>query len=820
MIDKHTFMHMLRLRSVAAGAGSPLARPGRWAALLLTGFLAGCSGLKYIPEGAKLYTGSTVKVKSESPIKDESAIVSDLEGVLTPKPNTSFFGIRPKIYFWHLGQGKTKGLGHWLADKYGEEPVLLSKVDTNKVKGLMVNRLNNRGYFKPTVSSKVQIDGQAASVDYTATVHKPYVIKELHFPEPTTLLNRAIVATQPNSLLKVGNSYNLQTFIDERVRIDAALKNQGFYFFSADYILFKVDSTLDNQANVYLTVKETITPRAAKPYILNQVTLNTRYSLQDTATNARPIMYRGFRYVPDESVFRAKAITNAVFIYPDSVYRRRRSDQTLSRLMSLGTFKFVDIRYRPARGGAANDSAGYGRLNATVRMTQVPKKSLRAELQMNTSSILAGPSFVLQYRNRSALRGAEQLLINANAALETGRGTLKGVTSTQYGIDAQLLVPRLITPPFDIRLINSDFQPRTFFNAGFKYVLRTDYFQQTVYNLGYGYSWKTKITNEQQFQPIDLQYARVATEDTFARLLEERPFLANSFRQQFILGTSYRYTYNQQVLEQRRNQIYFSGGLEVSGNLAYLLQSLAGAPKVENPDGRSAYALFGQQYSQYTKVDLEFRNYYRVSSDPTSGNKIATRLLIGAGLPYQNSNVMPYLRQYGVGGPNSVRAFDARGVGPGTYRARDSDRNNNNSYYDQVGDIRIEGNVEYRQDLFPYVKGALFVDAGNVWLRNPDPSRVTYTAGENNQGVPDGKNGQFQFNSFLKELAVGAGAGIRIDVQFFVIRLDAAYPLRYPYQNVDFTVPNPNNPLQNYEYTKNKSGWEATKLNIAIGYPF
>jgi outer membrane protein assembly factor BamA len=794
----------------------------RWIALLAFAFLSACSGTKFIPEGEALYTGSTVKVKSDNKIKDEAAIITDLESVLTPKPNTSFFGIRPQLYLWHMGVGKTKGIGHWLADKYGEEPVLLRTVDTTKVKDLMVNRLNNRGYFKPTVSSKVEVKDRAASVDYTAVVQKPYVIKELHFPEPTTLLTRAIVATQPNSLLRVGNSYNLQTFIDERVRIDAVLKNEGFYFFSSDYILFKVDSTLDNQANVYLTIKETITPRAAKPYLLNQVTLNTKYSLLDTTVGARPIMYRGFRYVPDEQVFRARAITKAVFIYPDSLYRRRRSDQTLSRLMSLGTFKFVDIRFRPARGRAAADSAGYGRLNATVRMTQVPKKSLRAELQMNSSSILVGPSFVVQYRNRSALRGAEQLLINANASLETGRGTLSGVTSTQYGIDGQLLVPRLITPPFDIRLVNSDFQPRTFFNAGFKYVLRTNYFQQNVYNLGYGYSWKTKLTNEQQFQPIDLQYARVATQDTFERILEQRPFLANSFRQQFILGSSYRYTYNQQVLEQRRDQIYFSGGLEVSGNLAYLLQNLGGATKVANPGGTSAYALFGQQYSQYTKVDLEFRNYYRVSPNATSGNRIVTRLLIGAGLPYLNSNVMPYLRQYGIGGPNSVRAFDARGVGPGTYRSPNSndENNNNNNYYDQVGDIRLEGNIEYRQDLFPYVKGAVFVDAGNVWLRNADPSRVTYTVGENGQPVPDGRNGQFRFNTFMKELAVGAGAGIRIDVQFFVIRLDAAYPLRYPYQNVTFPLPDPANPGSNLIYRKNESGFQATKLNIAIGYPF
>lgn len=808
MLDNYLLKTTLRWQPAASARWGA----NRWLTLVLLALLASCSGTKYIPEGSTLYTGSTVKIKSPNPIPNESLLVTELEGVITPKPNTSILGLRPQLYFWHLGQGKTKGIGHWLANKYGEEPVLLSEVDTTKVQDLMANRLNNNGYFKSTVGSKVQVKGRTASVDYTASVDKPYRIKQIQFPDSASLLNQAIRATAPASLLKVGDPYNLQTFVNERVRIDAELKNQGFYYFSADHLLFQVDSTLDNEVNVYLKVKETIPAQATKPYLLNRVTLNTQYSLADTSVNQQPIMYRGYRYVPDEKVFRAKAITNAVFIYPDSLYRRRRSDQTLSRLMSLGTFRFVDIRYRPAQGQA--DSAGYGRLNALVRMTQIPKKSLRAEVQMNVSDVFTGPAFVVQFRNRSALRGAEQLLINLNASLETGKGALSGVTSTQFGANAQLLVPRLITPPFNIRLVNSDFQPRTFFNAGIRSVTRTTYFRQEVFNLGYGYSWKTKLTNEQQLQPIDVQYARVTTEPVFRELLEERPFLENSFRQQFILGSSYRYTYNQQVLEQRRNQIYFSGGLELSGNLAYLLQNLRGAPR--NNQNPPAYELFGQEFSQYSKVDLELRNYYRVSPDPTSGNRLATRLLIGAGIPYQNSRVLPFLRQYGIGGPNSVRAFNARGIGPGTYRSSDEEQN---GFYDQVGDIRLEGNIEYRQDLFPYVKGALFVDAGNIWLVNPDTSRATYRF-EGDQPVRDGRDGQFRFNSFLKELAVGAGVGLRIDVQFFVIRLDAAYPLIYPYDDRRLELPATTPGEQPLVYSQPNTGFKAIKLNIAIGYPF
>lgn len=790
---------------------SPLASHSSSARTLLAAltllFAAGCSGIKYIPEGSKLYTGSTVKAKSEANIPNESLLTTQLEAVITPKPNGSILGMRPKLYFWHLGQGKEKGLGHWLGDKYGEKPVLLSEVDTQKVQDLMVNRLHNNGYFKPAVHSKIKEKGHTASVDYTALVGKPYLIKEVRFPESTSLLDRDIRATQAGTLLKVGDLYNLQTFINERTRIDGILKNRGYYYFSPDYILFQVDSTLNNEANVYLKVKDNITSQASRPYILSRVSLNTDFTLNDTTNRKEPIIYNKYRYYPDESVFRARAIINAVFLYPDSLYRRRRADQTLSRLMSLGTFKYVDINFRPARD--VPDSAQYGHLNSMVRMTQVPKKSLRAEVQMNVSNIFTGPAFVLQYRNRSALRGAEQLIINGRASLETGTGALSGITSTQYGVDAQLLVPRLITPPINIRLLNSDFQPRTFFNAGYKFVIRTENFRQDVFNLGYGYSWKTRLTNEQQLQPIDLQYNRLSSvEPAFQARLDTNAFLANSFRQQFILGSGYTYTYNQQVLEQRRNQIYFSGGVELSGNLAYLLNNLAGSAKVTNENGSSAYTVLNQQFSQYTKVNLEFRNYYRTSSNPTSGNKLATRLLIGAGLPYKNSEVLPYLKQYGVGGPNSVRAFDARGIGPGTYR---TPAGQINGFYDQVGDIRLEANAEYRQDLFPYVKGAVFVDAGNIWLVNADPSRPTYDA----NGNPDGKNGQFQFNSFLKEMAVGAGVGLRIDVQFFVIRLDAAYPLRYPYSNTEIIASD-----TNVRYDARPDGYKATKLNIAIGYPF
>ncbi|MDO7885794.1 translocation and assembly module lipoprotein TamL [Hymenobacter cheonanensis] len=761
---------------------------GRGAALLAGLLLASCSGLKYIPEGQKLYTGSKVSIDAPTKLRNQAALQTELESVVRPKPNGAILGQRPKLYFWHLGVGKSKGLGHLLADKFGEAPVLLSQVQAKQTRDLMTNRLQNRGYFHGSVSSKVEEQEKTAQVNYTAHPGQQYLIQDIRFPLGDSLLEKAIRGTQAASLLKAGDPYDLDVFTNERVRIDLALKNQGFYYFNPNYLLFQVDSTLQGKANVYFKIKGETPARARRPYWLKTISLNTNYVLTDT-TERNPVRFQKYLYYPDEEVFRARAITRAVFLYPDSLFRQKRRDQTLSRLMSLGTFRFVEIKFRPS---AAGDSAGRARLDSDILMTQLKKKSLRAELQLvSKSNGFTGPGLTIQYRNRSALRGAEQLLINAVASTETQTKapanaesrSNTGLISNEFGINAQLIVPRLIAPhlPFlNPRLVNSDFQPRTNFGAGIRYVTRTGYFATTSYSANYGYSWKTKITNEQELKLIDVSYNAVSTDTAFDRVLRLRPFLKQAYQAQFILASSYRYTYNQQVLENRRQQIFFQGMAEVSGNIANAISSAV----VGQKSPTEYYTIAGQRFAQYAKFDLELREYYRISANPTSGNRIVGRLQIGVGLPYGNSagGTLPYLRQYGIGGPNSIRAYAARQIGPGSYKPVATDIVSN--YYDQVGDLRLEGNIEYRQDLFPYVKGAVFLDAGNIWLVNNDPQRP---------------GGQFQASTFLQQLAVGTGVGLRIDVQFFVIRFDYAIPLR-----------------ANYGTPDDKTG----RLNLAIGYPF
>ncbi|WP_207434243.1 BamA/TamA family outer membrane protein [Sabulibacter ruber] len=761
--------------------------------VLLLAFLAGCSSTKSVPQGDYLYIGGDIKVNSPNPDTDTKALETELGAAIRPQPNISFLGMRPKLWIYNAmgGNRERKGIANWIKTRLGEPPVLLSEAHPERVQGQMINRLYNNGYFAPTLEHRIDSTSKRkmAKVHYTATVNKQYTIQQIQFPQGNDSLALAIRETEPQTLLKVNDPYNLETLIAERLRINDALKEKGFFFFDEDYLIYHVDSTLNNKVNIFLRIKDTAPTKTLIPYRYQQVRIFSDFSLGDTLGDVGPpVHYRDYLYYPDEKTFKARTILNAVFIENNDLYSRKRHLQTINRLMDLGTFKFAEVRFTPL------DSAGRdGRLNADILLTQAKKKSLRAEIQtVQKSNGYAGPGVTVSFRNRNALRGAELLLINLVGSFESqisGDSARTGLSSFEVGADAEMHVPRIISP-FDIRISTSMYQPRTRFRLGFRFINRQQYFHQNSFNFEYGYSWRQRSTTEISINPVQVQYARLLnTTPAFEAELAARPFLARSFDQQLIIGGNYRFVYNTQGLEGRKHQFYISPGFDASGGLWGLFYRV----KNQRPaDPANPNRFRGQALSQYVKFDLETRYYFNI----TDKLVLATRLLGGYGLPYGNSNVLPYIKQYGIGGPNSIRAFPARSIGPGSY---DPTRlvnvgdpvSQSFTYFDQTGDIRLEGNAEFRFPLLdPYLKGAVFVDAGNIWLVNEDPTR------------PGGK---FSGN-FMSQLAIGAGAGVRIDVQFFVIRVDLAYPLRDP------TYPNGGRPA---------SGLFGTGvLNLAIGYPF
>ncbi|MDX5347268.1 MAG: hypothetical protein LPK19_08465 [Hymenobacteraceae bacterium] len=507
--------------------------------LLLLLLQSSCSTTRSVPEGDYLFDSYEVQVNAEgnAEIPDESEIKLEMQEAVRPKPNGSFLGLKFGLYIhnWFGPTKKEKGLKYWFKNKLGEPPVLLSQVDTSRISNVMFNELHNRGYFGNDISIKTNLKKKKATVTWTANVVQPYTIRTLEFPQTDSLpIYQLIRETQANSLLQPGKPYNLQVMIAERQRINDYLKDRGYYYFSPDFILFKVDSTVaERKVDVYVRIKKDTPAKALQAYTLKDIYIYTNYSISDTAYAHDTIVYQGYYYIPSEEYMRAKHLLEAVFLEHGELYSRSDQRLTATRLTNLGIFKFVDIDYREDTA-----AAGENKLNVHIFLTQAMKKSLRLEAQAVTkTNNFAGPGFIASFRNRNAFRGSELLTVNLETSYEAQvGGQSTGLNSYELGVNTALNIPRFVAP-IKVRNIRSEFAPTTRITLGFTFLNRVQFFQMNSYSGTYSYNWKPKRPVTHEVTPINLQYVQLGNTTTeFDSILQRNTFLRRSFEQQFILG--------------------------------------------------------------------------------------------------------------------------------------------------------------------------------------------------------------------------------------------------------------------------------------------
>jgi outer membrane protein assembly factor BamA len=768
--------------------------------VFLSLLLVSCSNTKYLPKGEKLYTGAKLKLVTDSAHishKEKKALKEDLEDNLRPKPNAKALGLRYKLWFYNIaGKPTSKGLRYFVKNKLGEPPVLWSSVDPEKNRGILKNRLENRGFFTPEVYYiPKESKNNKMRLEYTVKISSPYTIASINFPKKDRIISQAVRATKEGTLLKVGDHYNLDVLKKERERIDSVLKDEGYFYFSPDYILFRVDSNLGNhKVNIYVRFKHEAPRKAFRPYMMNSIYVYPNYSIARDSMRRKPdtTYIDEYIYIGSTKKYKPRNIVDNIFFEKGYLYSNRDYDLTLNRLMNMGTFKFVNVKFSEP-DSAENNRSDTGLLNAYVYLTSLPKRTLRAELQLiSKSNDYAGPALTIGYRNRNYLKGAELLTINLNASVETLiSGPQKGLNSWVLGAETGLQIPRFITP-FYVPPPSNRFVPKTIFKLAFQKLSRVQYYNLNSFNLSAGYRWNETERKTHELNPISIDYLQLGNEsDQFRKLIKDNYAIQRSFESQFILGTNYSYTYSTLTKGTHKNDFYFNGTADVSGNAMHALQTLF-------KDARSThdtpYTVLGRPYSQYSKVSFDVRHYLNFGANA----KLATRLFAGFGIPYGNSFIMPYTKQFFSGGNNSIRAFQARSLGPGTYHSPDAE--NAAFLVDEAGDIKLEGNIEYRFGIIGIFKGAVFTDAGNIWLYNGDPDRP---------------GGRFHLNTFPDELGVGSGVGLRIDASIFVLRFDLAFPLRKPWLDEGHRwVIDKIQPL-NHDWIGNN-----LVLNIAIGYPF
>jgi outer membrane protein assembly factor BamA len=763
--------------------------------------LTACSPTRRIPNGERLYSGAKVDVHTDE--KGEAKnIAADLKGLTRPKPNASLLGFRYKLYFWNLvDTPRGKGLRSFLRNKLGEPPVFASEVDLEKNSKVMQSRLQNTGYFQATVTGMIDTSAKKkkfAVARYDAVTGPRYKVRNIEYQTDSSDVSRSIRAMSRisrRSLIKPGVPYNLDVIKAERIRIDQILKNRGYYYFSPDDIIVDVDSTVgDNQVDMYVHVKDEAPESATQVFRIRHITVYPNYNIEDgalgdTTGDARYAIFtpEGYKIIDPEYRFRPVVFSRSLIFKPFELYNRRDHNTSLNRLVSMGTFKFVKATFEEA------DTTG-NYLDATYYATPLAKKSVRAEITgLTRSNNATGSELTLSWRNRNAFKGAELLTLSAFIGAESQVYGQQNVSTIRYGGEANLFVPRVISP---VRLNTSgDFVPQTRFTLGYEYFNRTDQYALNSFRAEYGYQWKNVIQEENRLTLVNLNLVDSSNvTDSFRRLIAANPTLQRSITRQLIIGSIYNYNFNSNARPNRRLlNYYFNANIDGSGNLLGLITGTSFGRNVP-------YEIGGVPFSQYIRVELEGRNYWRLSSSARPAARditLASRLIMGAGYAYGNTTEMPFIKEFFAGGVNSIRAFRARSVGPGTYFGGGYTDATKRFLADQPGDVRFEANAELRFPIFAIVKGAAFVDAGNVWTAREDPNR------------PGSKfTGQF-----LSQLAIGAGLGVRFDISFLVLRLDLATPIRKPWESV------PPSPL-NFNFNSADYRRQNLVLNLAIGYPF
>lgn len=754
--------------------------------------LFSCSTTKKLTDGEVLYTG-VKKMKIETPpkLKLKGPEKSALTSPMSYPPNNPLFSpyvrspfpIGLWVYNWHIK--KEKGLKWWLYRKLAKEPVLISDVQPELRLKMVENNMKDFGFFG--LESRYEIiprkhNPKKAKISYWVKLPDPFRYSSVDLWGWKGQMDSLVRQSMRFSLLKVGEQYDVNVLEQERQRISDILRNRGYYYFQPQYIEFLADTTWRHgEVDLRIGLKQGIPEVAFHPYTIRNVDVslfgNDDSSQRDTLDYDRLQM----DYSPPQTL-KPKILSQAVKVRPGQLYTARRQNRTQSGIVQLGVFKFVNLTINPV-------DTSYGRkLDYKISADYALPIETEVEVDIaSKSNNLLGPGLILSLNNKNMFKRAETFSLKLTGAYEWqigGEKTTKGrsglINSYELGLNLNLSVPRLLVPGF--LKSGKDRQERTHFQIGTDFLNRHSYFRMISFWGSATYDFNSSRRNYHSVVPFKLNYTHLLrTSHEFDSTLNKNPAIALSFKDQFIPSMSYTYTFDRAATYRNPNRLFWQTSITQAGNIISGIQYLAG----KRGEGRE---ILGNRYSQFLKLTSEIIKYRQVSEN----SQVAMRLMGGIGYAYGNSRVMPYSEQFYIGGANSIRAFQIRSIGPGSYHP---EKRSVTAYLDQTGDIKLEGNIGYRFKIAGRFNGAVFVDAGNVWLLRKEQERP---------------GGEFRLKDLWREIALGAGFGLRYDITYIVIRADLGVALHAPYNTGKPGYFN----IRNYDFR------DGLVLNLAIGYPF
>lgn len=752
--------------------------------------LGGCSTTRRIPEGEVLYTGVRhLRIEPDSGVVVTTAAEDAAREPLSVAPNNPLYApwVRTPfplgLWAWnYCYTPREKGFKYWFYKRLAKEPVLISKVQPGLRSQVAVQALENHGYFgsQATDSLRYRRKGRKAKVDYTLRIAPPWFYGEVSYPKVDTTMAPLVDSLHATSLIRPGAQYNLDTLTAERQRITGILRDRGYYYFRPEYLEYLADTTLQpHRVALRLSLKPNLPEAVLKPYRVGDVTVHLHNLLPGSSDTLR---IRNATVIAQQPLkIRPRVLARSLTLRPGELFTVDAQNRTQTELNKLGIFRSVNLSVSALdslRGGDSLD------VSIDARFDYPLEVSIETDVTSKSNSFL-GPGLTLKLSHNNLFRGGEVLDLKLNGSYEwqTGNKNSGGRTSQlnsyELGLNANLNLPRLLLPEGWIRGLH--YPGSTSFQLGVDLMNRPRFFHLIAFSGSAGYNFQTSPDSRHALTVFKLTYNRLLhTTESFDQTMAENPSIAMSFRNQFVPSIGYTYTFDRSYGATGNRRFYWQNSITSAGNLLSGILRACGE--------RQPQQLFGNQFSQFVKEVSEVKFYRRIGR---RNNWLATRLLVGVGYAYGNSEVMPYSEQFYIGGANSIRAFTVRSIGPGSYRPPTDD---SDGYLDQTGDFKLEANIEYRFGIMGRLNGAVFLDAGNIWLLKSDPNRP---------------GAELKWKGFFNEIALGTGFGLRYDISYLVIRADLGIGLHTPYPNPD-----------KRGYYNLSSFKDGLGFHLAIGYPF
>lgn len=762
---------------------------------LLAAMLTACSTTRRIPEGEQLYTGikemQFIGEKEFTQSETGKTAVEEISSALSYAPNGSFVGsssikgFSVGLWFYNTFYNSKRGIGKWLFDKFGSSPVLISKVAPELRAQVAGDILKYYGYFNGRAEAEVNTDSRnpkKAKMTYRIYLNKPYTYDSVTYSSFPKEVDSIVGSTLSKSRIKSGRQFNAATLEELRSQLSTTLRNNGYYNFKPSYITYLAD-TINSPGKVNLRMQTTgdLAPDTYTAYRIGNIRLQIMENGCSYATMGKGDTLRrrnvDYIYYGKKTPVRLGSLMRNIQIRKGELYSQEKQQGASRMLTQMNIFSNVNVYMTPRKDCDTIDMSITAQLDKPYDFTFELNATSKSNSQI-------GPGSRITLAKKNVFGGGELLKLSLTGSYEWQTdGRVKGraavVNSWEMGADVSLSFPRLFFPIIHRRYLRVP--STTALRIYTDQMNRSGFFRMVRAGGDATYRIFSSNTSTHTVVPVRLTYDMLLkTTATFDSIAAGNRAIENSFRNQFIPAMQYTYTYDESNTS-HRNKTRVEASLTSAGNITSLIYWALGN-HLSNKDKH----ILGNPYAQFVKATAEVRELWRINRN----NYIATRLMIGAIQSYGNSKYPPYSEQFYIGGANSLRAFTVRTIGPGSYHPSGEDRY---SYLDETGTLKLEMNVEYRFRIIADLHGALFVDAGNIWLMKKDPERP---------------GGEFRLDTFAEQIALNTGVGARYDLGFLVLRLDFGMGLHAPYKTKRSGYFNLN-PL------KDGFAW-----HFGIGYPF